>query len=900
MTKRLEVVHARVYRALLRAYPGWFREAHGEEMEQLFWWRLGRVRGMRGIVRLWYRMAADTWSTSLALRGSGGSGRRTSGHAGGDVWTFWQDVRYSVRQLLRTPVFAAGAVGLLAVGIGANIAVFTLVDGLLLRPPPYEQPDEVVYVYQDSDDGEPSSSSYPATRDMARSPVFSAVAATSASEAAWERADGPVEATIEYTTASYLEVTGLPMSRGRWFSAEHDNPGSEPVAVVSAPAWRSRFGSDPAVVGSTIRLNGHAVTIIGVGPAKLSGTYAPVVTDFWLSISATMVGGPFRVTNLERREDHWYDVRARLAPGVSVERAQLAMNGLAASLAAAYPDLNRGRDITVFRAKDVRQHPQGDATLFSAGGVLTAIVVTLLLLACANLANMLLVRGLGRSSEMAVRRALGAGAGSVARLYVIESLLLSLVGGTLGIVLARWALAAMPLAPLPYPLSDALALVMDARVVTFSVALMIGTGLLFGLAPALRSTRDDIASVLRDDRRTSSLGRGTLRLRNTLVVIQVSASFVLILAAGLLGRSLAEMQRVDTGIEGERIAYVRTSFGQAGVDDAAEAAVALEALRARVASLPGVTHAAASSRLPAQRAGTTTTVVEGYTPETGTDAVELDFMIVTSQYFQTMGLPLLEGRGFAPTDVQGGERVIVINRAAAQRFWGGADPIGRRLRPQSQRDVYRVVVGVVGDAPVATLPEDPVRSMFYIPVSQSSLSAAYVTARTEGDAVALLGAMRGAVTDVRSTLPIMEQGTMASHFASALAAPRFVVRVMGVVSLLAVLLAGLGIYAVVAFNVARRSGELGIRVALGADPGRVVRTVVRETVGAVVLGLAGGIAIAALAARRLQAALFGIEPLDPLTFAGAVAFLAGVAWLAAYLPARRAAKADPVRALRAS
>jgi predicted permease len=787
---------------------------------------------------------------------------------------------------------------LLAVGIGSNVVVFTLADALLFRPPPFERPDEVVYVYQDSDDGVPTSSSFPDFRDMSESDVFAAVAATSSGTASWEGPDGPIDAAIEFTTYRYLEVLGLRPSRGRWFGAEDDVVGNAPVVVVSEATWRTRMGADPGVVGSTVRLNGQPVTIIGVGPSDLSGTYAPLVTDFWLSISATPVGGSFRVSNLERREDHWYDVRARLAPGITVEQAQSAMNGLALALAEAFPDLNRGRDITVFRATDVRLHPQQDGALFSSAWLLGAIVLTLLLLACANLANLLLARGIGRSGEMAVRRAMGAGSGTVARLYLIESLLLSLTGGIVGVLLARWGLSLLNALPLPFPLSATLELPMDGRVALFALFVMSVTGLLSGLAPALRSARQDVALTLRDDRRSSPTGRGTVRLRNALVAIQVGASLVLILGAGLLGRSLAALQNVDTGVDAGSVAWIRTNLAQAGVADGAAPSF-LEELRVRMEALPGATLAAAASRLPAQPSGTTTTIVDGYTPSSGTGAIELSFTVVSPEYFGTVGLSLLEGRAFATTDVPGAERVVIINQTAARTFWGEADPLGRRLRSQGQPDFYRIVIGVVDDAPVNSLTE-PARPMFYAPIAQSGFASIYLLVRSDVEPDALLRSMREELRSVRSSLPILAQGTLASHFSASLAGPRFAARLMGGVSLLAMLLAGLGTYAVVAFGVARRSGEMGIRMALGAEQGRVIRMVVGETAGTVVIGLIVGIAIAIIAAPRIEPVLFGVAPLDPLTFAVAVLLLAGVAAIAAYLPARRAAKADPVRSLRAS
>jgi hypothetical protein len=343
---------------------------------------------------------------------------------------------------------------------------------------------------------------------------------------------------------------------------------------------------------------------------------------------------------------------------------------------------------------------------------------------------------------------------------------------------------------------------------------------------------------------------------------------------------------------------VRPNFSRSGLA-AADVRTALEEMRARVEALPGVTHAALATRLPAQPSGTTTTIVEGYEPQAGTGAVELNFLVVTPQYFDTVGQQVLEGRGLAATDVAGSDRVVVVNQAAARRYWPGRSALGGRIRSSAANAPARTVVGIVEDAPVSTFSERPPRPMFYAPAAQSNLGGGYLLARTEGDADALAVAMRTALAGVRSSVPMQGHGSLASHFGEALAAPRFLARVMGVVSLLAVTLAALGIYAVVAFSVARRSGEMGIRLALGASSRRLVRMIVGETVGTVALGIAGGLAIAVFTISRLESLLFGVQPFDVATMAGAVAAIVGVAWVAAYLPARRAAAADPASAFRA-
>ncbi len=897
MSRRGASWRRRLFRGLLWLYPRWFRDEHGEEMTLLFLGRMQRTKGPGERIRLWWRIVEDAVATAVALRR--GDGDADKGRGGARMETLLQDLRYAMRALLRSPVFTVGAVALLAVGIGANTTAFTLVDTLLFRPPPWSHPERVVHVYQDSDDGDPSSCSYPATQDIARSKVFSAVTATSPSSASWERSDGSVHVSTEYTTSSYLEVLGLSPRLGRWFAPENDVVGGAPVAVVSAATWHARMGGDPGVVGRTIRLNGHPVTIIGVGPEGLTSTVQPLVTDFWLSISATPVSGDYQVANLERRGDHWYQVLARLAPGVTVRQAQAAMNGLATRLAEAYPQYDRGRGITVFSSKDVRMHPGEDANLFMAGALLSAVVLTLLLLACANLANLLLVRGLGRSGEMAVRSALGASRGRVARLFLLESILLTVVGGLVGLLLTRWALAALPALPLADVLGRTPELEMDHRVALFSLVLMAVTGVLFGLAPAIRGWRTDVALALRDDRRAVSAGRGVTRLRSALVAVQVAASLVLVLGTGLLARSLVALQGADTGVDTDRVAYLQLDWSAAGLEGD-RIGVALDELRQRVMAIPGVTGAAFASRIPAQPGGTTTTEVEGYTPPAGTSAVEMPFVVVSDGYFQAMGIPVLEGRVFGEDDVPGGDGAsIVINEAAARQFWGDVDVLGRHMRGQGSQKWTRTVVGVVGDVPVSRLGEKP-RPMFYYSTRQVAYAPGFLVARTDGPASAVLEPARRAVAAAQPSVTVDAQSTLAAHFGATLSTPRTVAKAMGAFSLLALLLAGLGIYAVVSFSVARRTSEVGIRMALGAERSRVVGMMVREVGGVVALGLAVGVVVAALVSSRLGGMLYGVRALDPLTFVGAVLVLSGVAWAAAWIPARRAARADPVEALRTS
>ena len=899
--------HEQLFRLLLRLYPAPFRRAYGEEMVELFRRRLAdRQTGERTgtVMGLWVRVVGDVVRTTTgewlgweAVSDHPVRERSTEEREVG-MRNVIQELRDATRQLVRAPLFSLAAIAIVTLGIGANTAAFTIVNTFLFRPPPWEDPERVVNVYQDSDDGDPNSTSFPAYRDMATfDDVFEAVAASSSFTVTWETDEGPLPAAAEFVSSSYLQVFGLRPHMGRWFDEEHDWVGSGAYAVVSHRTWRTKMGADPGIVGRVLRFNGQPVTVLGVGPESFNGNVGVSVTDFWLSISSTVLNGSFQVANLDRRMDHWYDVKARLAPEVTVAQAQAAMDALATRLATEFPELNEGRDITVFAYGDVRLHPDVDAGLLPAAGVLLGVVGLVLLLACSNLANLLLVRGLSRAPEVAVRRALGASGARVARLFLLEALLLSSVGGVVGILAARWVVSLVPLLPIPLPLSGDVDLTMDHRVFLFTLFLVLVTGGLFGLVPALRSASADVSSALREDGRSASPGRRVSFFRNTMVVVQVAASIVLVIGSGLLLRTLANLQSADPGVDAERVAFLATSVTQAGFS-AEEGAVVFEEVRERFEALPGVTHASLATRLPVQdRGGSSTTVIEGYDPPSGTGSVELIYSAVGPEYFETMGVPVLEGRAFTPQDGGDTAPVAIMNATAARRYWGGTSPIGRRIRPQSAPDFWIEVVGVVEDVRIRAMTESPT-PMFYRPTSQWGLGSAYFVVRTDGDPATLAATLRSELRELRPALAINELGTLESHLRDGLAPSRIAAMVLGVFSALALLLASLGIYAVVSFAVARRSSELGIRIALGAARGKVLMMVLREIMVTVAIGLGVGMSVAALAAVQLEGVLFGMRGLDPTAFTGGALLLVLVAGFAAYLPARRAAVADPVVALR--
>lgn len=885
-------------RLLSRLYPARLRREYEDEIESLLESRLERARGKPwAVARIQLAAVRDLVATWVAERRAVREAKNGSPRKEGTMSALIEDVRYAVRRLVRTPVFSFGALAIMTIAIGANTAVFAAVNRMLFSPLPYVEPDRVVNIYQDSDDGEPSSNSYPAYLDMSeRSDVFASVAATSPDNAALET-DGVREAVaIEFTTSSFLSVIRRRPLRGRWFDASMDQVGAGNFAVVSNRTWQTRYGADPSLIGSTIRLNGQPVTVIGVGPEDFNGFGRFVVTDFWLSISSVGVNGAYRVSNLDRRQDHWYQVLARLAPGVSDARAQQAMNALAASLAEDFPELNEGRDITVFRAGEVRVHPSEDGNLFSLGGVLMAVVVLVLVLASSNLGSLLLVRGVGRGPEIAVRRALGAGGRRVAGLFLAEAFLLTFGGGVLGLLFAHWTLGLLATAPLPGgPLSGELDLALDMPVLLFSLGLVMATGVFFGWAPALQSLRTDLAGTLREDRRTPG-GRRLSLLRNAMVSVQVAVSLILVALAGMMVRSLAASQRVDVGVDVERLAFLKTTLSQGGVPADAYGPV-LSEIEDQFATVPGVADVAFATRLPVQGGGTTTTVVEGYEPAAGTGSVELPWILVSPDYLATAGVRVLHGRGYTPADQVSDERVVIVNETAARRFWGTPDAVGRRIRPQSAPDAWVNVIGVVEDTKVESLNEPPTPLLYYV-LGESGLNSPYIMVRTAGDPASVLPGLRTALRAVNPQLPVDGLGTMDTHLGSVLASTRASAGMLGLFSFLALLLASVGIYTIVSFSVAGRMPEIGIRVALGAARARVIRLVVGEVALTVGLGLLLGTGVVVAVGARVGSGFLGMELLHAGTLATALAILVATVGIASYLPARRAARVDPVHALR--
>ena len=897
-----------IFRAALRLFPARFRRVYGQEMTDYFESRLHRrweEAGRFSAVRWTLASCSNVLRTAMEERlGVGGVTAVTDPnpqkHARGDRMynVLIGEVRTALRRLRRTPAFTLGALGIVAFGIGVNVAAFTLVNSFLFRPPAWIEPERVVSIYQDSDDGDPNSTSFPAYRDMsAHDDIFESVAASTPITLRWQRESGEREVAAEFVTASFLDVAGLRPFIGAGFSPEQDRVGAGHYAILNHRLWRNEFGADPEVIGRSVTLAGQPVTVVGVGPPGYVGNLMPVVTDFWLSISSVDLGGAYRIENLERREDHWYDVKARLASGVTPQEAQAAMTALAGRLAREYPDINTNRDITVFEYGDVRLHPDADQNLqIAAAGTMT-LVGLVLLLSCSNLANLLMVRGLARLPEAAVRRALGASNAAVARSFLVESLLLSALGGLLGLAFARALMTLTPALPLPLPAAGGLDTTMDLRVVLFAAGLMLLTGLAFGIAPALRAMSVDFVGVFRDGSRGAALGRVPSFLRGSLVAVQMAASIVLLIACALVLRNIQNAMAIGPGVDAERVAYTLLDLEQLGLEPEDYAARWHQILE-HTQSIPGVESAAYTTRLPANgRGGSTTTVIEGYEPRTGTGSVELPFAYVGPRYFEVMGQRVVEGRVFGSEDRMGSQLVVLLNETAARRYWPGESAVGKRVRSQSDPDSWRQIVGVVADSKVRSLTEPPTPMMFR-PVTQVETQRLLLVGRTAGDAAALAASLPREIQGLDQQIEVSSTGDLHSYVRAGLASSRTMATVLGAFAALALLLASLGIYSMVSYSVAQRAPEIGIRMALGAARSSVVLSVLREFSLSLGSGLGLGLLVSVLMASRLRDVLPAAGGVDAVSFAAGVASLLLVAFFASYLPARRAAAADPARTLR--
>jgi len=804
----------------------------------------------------------------------------------------WQDLRYGARMLLKQPAFTLIAVLTLALGIGANTAIFSVIKGVLLNPFPFAEPERLVVIWERClPQGIP--------RMVVSPPNFADLRAQSrsfADVAAYRQQDfnltGEGEAELARglrVSATMFSLLGVKPALGRVFQPDEDQPGAPAAVIISHGFWQRRYGGEPGALGRRLTLGNESATIIGVmppgfdfpPPISFRGEARQVTVELWTQLRYAQ--------ELNQRGAHNLFVLARLKPGVTSAAAEAELQSLSRRLSADYPQTNAGWDAFL-----VPLHEQVVGDVRAALLILPAAVACVLLIACANVANLLLARASGRRRELAVRAALGAGRGRLTGQLLVESLLLALFGGALGLALAAGALRLIAaLAPPNIYRLDAVSL--DGGVAVFTLLLSLLTALLFGLLPAWQASRPNLAVALKD----GSAGAGSRsRLRNLLVVAEVALALTLLAGAGLLVRSFIRLQSLPTGFQAEQLTAVKFNLPRAAYPDAQARLNFTERLLPRVAALPGLQSVAFSDNLPFDTGKQGTSFkVEG-APASQEREPHTNVSIVSPGYFHTMGVQLLQGREFTAADRADAPGVIIINRELARRFFPGQDALGKRVDMGFRQGTPLEIVGVVDDERHESL-QAPLYPGMYLPYAQVSTTRPLILLlRSASDPAALTRAVRAQVRELDAQLPVYDIRTGRQVLAAAAARPQFMTALLTAFAVVAALLATVGIYGVMSYMVAQSTRELGIRLALGAQVGDVLRLVIGQGLLLAGAGIGAGLLGALAGAQSLRNLLFEVSATDPLTFAGAALLLLLVALLACWIPARRATKVDPMIALR--
>ena len=797
--------------------------------------------------------------------------------------TLWQDLRYGIRMLLKRPGFAALAALTLAVGIGANTAIFSVVNAVILRPLPYADPDRLLLIRE------------------TKLPQFPEFAIAPGNFLDWQSQNEAFEQTEAFRTFFYnltgegeperlrasritagmFAMLGAQPTLGRDFLAEEDRPGSDGVAILSYGLWQRRFGGNPQIVGQQMTLNGRGYTVIGVMPATLR--FLDRNAELWTPMA-------FTEQDRQNHGGHFISAVARLKPGITLEQAQSNLSTIAARLEQQYPSSNAGWGVKLtplFEAAVGQMRP----TLL----VLLGAVALVLLIACANVANLLLARASSRHKEIAIRSAMGAGRWRIVRQLLTESLVLAIVGGALGVLLAYWGLdLLLSLAPQNLPRMADVSL--DGRALGYTLGLTLLTGVIFGLAPALQSSNPDLNESLKEGGRGSTSGRRQ-GVRSLLVVTEIALALMLLAGAGLMLKSFWRLQQVDPGFKPENALVVNINLPATKYAEDAQQSAFFQQLLERTAALPGVQSVGATQSMPLIGDYILGLVIEGRPEPAPGEEPSTNYYAVSPDYFRAMGIPLLRGRSFTEQDRAGAPRVAIINETLARRFFPDEDPIGKRIHVTNGPETFREIVGIVGDVRQYGLEREP-PAQAYEPYLQEPFAGMSLVVRAAADPANLSAAIRQEVFALDKDQPVASVRTLEEVLAASVAQRRFSMTLLGVFGGIALLLASVGIFGVMNYTVAQRTHEIGIRMALGAQRRDILRLVVGQGMTLTLVGVALGL-VAAFAGTRLMASLlYGVSATDPLTFTGVALLLALVAFLACYLPARRAMKVDPMIALR--
>ncbi len=806
-----------------------------------------------------------------------------------------QDLIVTFRRLRSSPGFTLAAILTLALGIGANTAIFTAVNTLIFRPLPVERPNELVFLNMKGTNVELPVQSYPNYLDLRdRNQVLTGLAGYRFAPVNFSRGDSNNARIWVYAvTGNYFDLLGVGPSRGRVLHVEDDRVRrGHPVAVISYAFWQRRFAADPDVIGKNIKLNGMDYAVVGVAPRGFSGTEVVFTPDLWVPIAMDPQIEPGN-NWLDERGDENLFVAGRLKPGVTLVQAEAALNAIAAELGREYPKENAGMKIVLSPPGLFGTYIRGTVRAFSL--ILMGVSGMVLLIACVNLASLLLARAADRRRETAIRLALGAARGRLVRQLLTESVVLSILGGAAGLLLSMWlaALFAAWRPPIDVPIIPDVGI--DFRVMIFAAVASLLTGVLFGLAPALQSTRAQLAPALKNEAVSERLRR--FPVRDILVAAQVALSVVLLAGSVLVIRSLQHVLSLNLGFEPRHAAALSFDLGLQGYDEAHARDFERRVLE-RVRAMPGIESAGTISGLPLSlNWNNSGIVVEGKPAPRAADVTMAAMFDISPGYLRAAQTKLIAGRDLEDGDKQGGRRVVLVNETFARKLLPGENPIGKRFRHDPVQGEWREIVGVVEDGKYRSLGEAPMPAVFQ-PVAQSWNSTITLVARSSMPEDQIVGLLRRAIAALDPALSTFNGGSLTEQLGLVLFPARIAATILSAFGFLAIVLAATGVYGVMAYAVSRRTREIGIRMALGANPSQVLGVVLSHTALLLAIGTAAGIALALAAGRLFSAILYGVSARDPWTYALVVALMSVVAFIACWFPARRAITVDPVTALR--
>jgi putative ABC transport system permease protein len=800
-------------------------------------------------------------------------------------------MRYAIRTLLKTPGFCAVAIATIALGIAANTAIFSVVNGVLLRPLPFPDEARVVRVTTTTADERESNHSAGDFLDLqAQNQTLTALAGFRGEVSAVTVDRGePAQIQSAWVTAEFFDVLGAPAMFGRTFTKAQDGRSGERLVILSHATWRQLFGSDAAVVGRTLRINGQPYTLAGVMPPRVQW---PQGAGLWLLAPTTVPPSPIETKDpAPNRDVRYFDAIARLKPGVSLEAARDDLHAIALRIQSAHPETSGGRDV---RAIPIRQALTGDVR--GALLLIQSAVALVLLIACANVSSLLIARATGRRRELAIRAALGARRGHLVRQLLAESLVLGAAGGVAGILASSWLIGLL-LKLIPEGLPQMEAITLDTTVAAAAVLMSLATGLLFGVLPAVQASRAQAAHAIKDaGERGSTRARG----RSLLVVGEIALTLVLLVGAGLLANSFLRLQRVDPGFRPEQATIAELTVPVPRYPKGADQTRLYHRLLDGLAARPELQAVGVGFPAPFRASNASASFfIEGRSSTSRADRPFAHLATVSGGYFPAMGIPLMAGRAFDQRDGETAPPVAIVNSALARKYWPGENAVGKRLRFEDRSgEPWYTVVGVVGDARQLGLREQP-PPLLYVPYEQFALPFTSVVVRSTLPVGAVTSLLKAQLAGIDGSLPFGDITTLEAVVSQSVDEPRFRATLIGIFALLALVLAAVGVYGLISYTVTQRTREIGIRVALGAAPAQVILPVVREGLVLALSGIAIGLAGALVAARALTTFLFGVGASDPATFVGVALLLLGVAVLASYIPSRRALKVDPIVALRA-